>query len=131
MGVTYLLDTHVFLWLLGDPGRVPHGARNDLADPDNRLLVSSVSATEVATKNRLGKLPGVGDLLFGWEQRVASLRAEELALSSRHALLAGSLPWPHRDPFDRLLVAQSVVEDAVLVTADRAVQRSATRILAL
>ena len=129
MGVTYLLDTHVFLWLLGQPDRVPGEVRSRLGDRSNRLLVSSVSAFEVATKHRIGKLPGVGPLLLDWERRVAGLGADELHLSSRHSLLAGSIDWDHRDPFDRLLVAQAIAEDATLVSSDSVVRRKAPRSL--
>lgn len=119
MGVSYLLDTHVFLWLLGSPTLVPEALRADLADPKSTLLVSAVSAMEVATKVRLRKLDA-GHLVATWSARVRDLRAEELPLSTAHALLAGSMTWAHRDPFDRLLVAQAAVENLTLVTSDSA-----------
>ena len=127
MGVSYLLDTHVFLWLLGDPLRVPPHVLEAVRQPRARLLVSAVSAFEVSTKHRIGKLPGVGPLLFDWDRRVAAMKAEELPLLTRHALLAGALEWEHRDPFDRLLVAQAIQEDATLVTSDDVVRRKAPR----
>lgn len=119
MGVKYLLDTHVFLWLLGTPKLVPDALRDDLAHPDNELLVSAVSAMEVATKVRLGKLEPARHLVATWSARVQDLHASELPISTDHALLAGSLEWAHRDPFDRLLVAQGLVENVTLVTSDR------------
>lgn len=115
----FLLDTHVFLWLLGTPELVPDALRNDLASPDNELLVSAVSAMEVATKVRLGKLDAARHLVATWSARVQDLRARELPVSTEHALLAGALEWPHRDPFDRLLVAQGLVENVTLVTSDK------------
>ncbi len=118
MGVRFLLDTHVFLWLLGTPELVPAGVREDLARPDNDLLVSAVSAMEVATKVRLGTLDPARPLIAAWSARVRDLRAVELPVSTEHALLAGSLEWAHRDPFDRLLVAQSLLENVTLVTSD-------------
>lgn len=118
MGVSFLLDTHVFLWLLGTPERVPEALRSDLAQSDNELLVSAVSAMEVATRVRLGKLDSARHLLATWSARMQDLRAQELAVSTEHALLAGSLEWPHRDPFDRLLVAQGLIENVTLVTSD-------------
>lgn len=121
MGVRYLLDTHVLLWLLGDPERVPADVRRDLADPAVALLVSAASALEVATKQRLGKLD-VGDLVDFWGRRVDEIGGTELPVRAEHALLAGRLTWDHRDPFDRLLVAQAVVENATLVTVDAAVR---------
>jgi PIN domain nuclease of toxin-antitoxin system len=118
VGVRFLLDTHVFLWLLGTPERLPDPLRDDLAKPDNELLVSAVSAMEVATKVRLGKFEAGRPLAETWSARVRDLRAGELSISTEHALLAGSLDWAHRDPFDRLLVAQGLLENVTLVTSD-------------
>lgn len=119
MGVSYLLDTHVLLWLLSDHERVPDSVRDRLADPGSELLVSAVSGLEIATKVRIGKLdaPALTATLSG---RVARIGATPLPVSLEHALLAGSMPWPHRDPFDRVLVAQATVETATLVTVDEA-----------
>lgn len=122
MGVTYLLDTHVFLWLQSRPERVEPSVLARLADRSSVLLVSSVSAFEVATKVRSGKL-SVPGLLEAWSRRVRDIDAVELDLTTEHSLLAGSMAWEHRDPFDRLLVAQAIVESAVLVTADAAIRR--------
>lgn len=122
MGVRFLLDTHVFLWLLGTPELVPAEVRKDLASPGNELLVSAVSAMEVATKVRLGKLETARHLVPTWSARVQDLRAQELPVSTEHALLAGSLDWSHRDPFDRLLVAQGLVENVTLVTDDEQIR---------
>lgn len=119
MGVSYLLDTHAFLWLVGDPEQIAEETKGQLALRDNRLLVSAISALEVATKTRTGRLADLG-LVESWSRRVADIGAEELAVTSAHALLAGSMNWEHRDPFDRVLVAQGIVESAVLVTRDRA-----------
>jgi PIN domain nuclease of toxin-antitoxin system len=96
MGVRFLLDTHVFLWLLGTPQLLPDALRDDLADPDAELLVSAVSAMEVATKVRLGTLEPARHLVATWSARVQDLRAGELPLPTEHALLAGSLDWAHR-----------------------------------
>lgn len=118
MGVRFLLDTHVFLWLLGDPDRVPEPIAATLGDRRNTLLVSSVSAMEVATKVRLGKLEAARHLVPTWLKRVSEVGAEELPLTSAHALLAGSMTWEHRDPFDRLLVGQAIIENLTLVSID-------------
>ena len=119
MGVTYLLDTHVVLWLIGEPDRVPAHVRSSVADPSVAVLVSSVCAMEVATKTRIGRLPDVG-LVAAWSRRVRDIGARELPLTTDAALTAGSMDWEHRDPFDRLLAAQAIHESATLVTADRA-----------
>lgn len=121
MGVTYLLDTHVFLWLLGAPDKIPERIRDDLALGENRLLVSAVAAMEVSTKVRLGKFEPGRTLVPTWSGRVRGLAAEELPITTEHALLAGSMAWEHRDPFDRLLVAQAVIENVTLVTNDGAI----------
>lgn len=120
MAVTYLLDTHVFLWLVSAPERVP--ARELLRLPGTRLLVSSVSAMEVATKVRLGKLREGVPLAneSTWYEALCTMRADELPISTRHSLLAGGMDWGHKDPFDRLLAAQAIIEEVPLMTADQA-----------
>lgn len=119
MSTSYLLDTHVLLWLLGDPGRVPVEVRDELADRTNGLYVSAVSAIEVSTKVRVGKLDAPA-LPASFARRVADLGATPLPITLEHGLLAGSMRWEHRDPFDRLLVAQATLEELVLVTVDTA-----------
>lgn len=122
MGVRLLLDTHVLLWLLSTPERVPEDVRTVLGDRDNALLVSAASALEISTKVRIGKLDAP-TLPVTLPRRLEDLGATALGISVEHALLAGSLQWDHRDPFDRLLVAQATVEDATLVTVDTALTR--------
>jgi len=120
--VTYLLDTHVVLWMLGDPDKLSTPAREVVADPQAALTVSSISALEVATKARIGRLPGADHLVATWEERLADLRLDALPVTTPHALLAGSLAWDHRDPFDRLLAAQALHDNLVLVTAHPALR---------
>ena len=122
MSASYLLDTHVLLWLLGDPERVPATVREQLADRDNALWVSAASALEISTKVRIGKLDAPG-LPTSLGRRVADLGAENLPVTLEHGLLAGSLRWDHRDPFDRILVAQATLEELVLVSVDAAITR--------
>ena len=119
MGVTFLLDTHILLWVLSTPDRIPEGPRAQLADRRNLLLVSAVSALEIAAKVRLGKLEG-HSLVHTLPSLVAAMGATVLPVSMEHALLAGSMPWSHRDPFDRLLGAQASAENATLVTVHAA-----------
>ncbi len=116
----FLLDTHVVLWLIGQPDRVPLSVRDALAEPTRPLLVSAISALEVATKVRNGRLhlPGVVE---SWHHRVGDIGATELAVTAEHALLAGTMAWNHRDPFDRTLVSQAIIEGATFVTVDREV----------
>jgi PIN domain nuclease of toxin-antitoxin system len=119
---SYLLDTHVLLWLLGDPDRIPETVRAELADRANALFVSATSALEISTKVRIGRLdaPALPTTL---SRRMADLGATALPVTVEHALLAGSMRWDHRDPFDRLLVAQATLEELVLVTVDTAISR--------
>lgn len=79
-----------------------------------------MTVVEVATKVRLGKLDAAATLVSTWERRVEDIDAELLDLTTAHALHAGSMPWAHRDPFDRLLAAQAIVENVILVTTDAA-----------
>lgn len=116
----FLLDTHVFLWLLGEPERVAPSVRDTLADRRDQILVSAASALEVATKARLGKLDAARPLVAAWSERLRELDADELPITSAHAVLAGTMTWDHRDSFDRLLAAQALMENLVLVTVDGA-----------
>lgn len=124
MGVSYLLDTNALIWL-GAHGRAPRpDLIAELNEPTSSLFVSAVSGFEVSLKHRLGKLPQVRDLVENWSARVAYLGAAELPLRGEHGVRAGALDWAHRDPFDRLLVAQAIVENLTLVSADEAVIRA-------
>jgi PIN domain nuclease of toxin-antitoxin system len=114
-----LLDTQVWLWLQTNPDRVTPTVREMLTDPRHQLLLSAASAWEIAIKFGLGKLP----LPMPPEQYVPSrMDASDtiaLPVSTAHALRVASLPPHHRDPFDRVLVAQAQLERLTLVSADR------------
>lgn len=112
-----LLDTHAMLWLLADADRLTPAAREAIRDTRRRLVVSAASLWEVAIKRSLGKLRAPADL----SRRLAALGPIELLpISSLHAEAVGELPWHHRDPFDRLLVAQAGVEQLGIVSSDAA-----------
>jgi PIN domain nuclease of toxin-antitoxin system len=114
--VKVLLDTHVAVWAATTPERLGP-ARESLADADQRLL-SAVSIWELAIKQRLGKL-SLGSDVGAWSRRVTrELVLDHLPVTADHAAAVEHLPDVHRDPFDRLLVAQAVAEGAVLLTAD-------------
>jgi len=114
----YLLDTHVLIWLACSPERVPLGIRTQLADPQNRRLVSAVTAMEITTKYRLGKLPQGEPFVRDWDRTLDRLMATEIPLTAAQAHAAGSLVWDHRDPFDRMLAAQAIDLCVPLVSGD-------------
>lgn len=114
-----LLDTHVVLWWLADAPELSAGARDAIAERSNVVHVSAVTAWEIVVKRALGKL----EIPDRWEQAIERERFSTLAVTWRHALRVGELPDIHRDPFDRLLVAQALVEDLTLVSRDAILDR--------
>jgi PIN domain nuclease of toxin-antitoxin system len=114
-----LLDTHVVLWWLADAPELGSVAREAIANRANVVHVSAVTAWEITVKRALGKLEMPDD----WEQALAAEPFTQLPITWSHALRVGGLPDLHRDPFDRLLVAQALVEGLVLVSHDAAMAR--------
>ena len=104
MGISYLLDTHVLLWWLFNDRQLDAECRDIISNPNHRIIVSSVSAWEIATKYRIGKLPEAKQIVEEYAQILQKSRFIELEISSIHALRAGSLPIVHRDPFNRMLI---------------------------
>lgn len=113
-----ILDTHALLWWLFDDPHLSEPARQAIADPERRIWVSAASAWEIATKDRLGKLPEAGDVPHRLPHYLRKARFLELPITIEHSLRAGSLPGPHRDPFDRMLIAQSFTTGYLVVTVD-------------
>lgn len=113
-----LLDTHALLWWLLDSPELSATARAAIATPDQRVLVSAASAWELATKFRIGKLPEAEDIVANLPQYLRKQRFEALPISVEHAMAAGQLLGAHRDPFDRMLIAQALIERAAVVTVD-------------
>ena len=114
----FLLDTHTLLWWMFDDPKLSIAARETIAEPDHEILVSAASAWEIATKHRIGKLPEAGDIVQQLPAYLRRARFTELGISVEHALLAGNLPGPHRDPFDRMLMAQATILNMPLITTD-------------
>lgn len=122
-----LLDTHTLIWWLLDIDRLPQTARLAIADPENQVLVSAVSAIEVTTKYRSGKLPFAQKLAKDFEGSVAAERFQTIPITVEHGQLAGLMQIPHKDPFDRLLIAQAQVEQALLVSNETLFDRFGVR----
>ena len=115
-----LLDTHALLWWLAGDVALPPRARTVIGDPDNEVFVSAASAWEIATKHRLGKLPGAGPLAVDFAREVEAQGFLPLPITLVHGQDAGALTLPQRDPFDRMLVAQALAERMVLVSNESA-----------
>jgi len=113
--VRILADTHIVLWWLADDPALPAALRGAVADSRNDVLVSAVSVAEISIKASLGKLEAPDDLV----ETLATEGFETLAFTAEHAATLRHLPWHHRDPFDRMLVAQALSDGLVLATVDR------------
>ena len=122
-----LLDTHALLWWLDGDRRLPPKVRRAFGDWTNDILVSAASAWEITTKARLGKLPGALPVAADVAGSVSSQGFVELEISILHAQWAGNLPGDHRDPFDRMLIAQAQLENVALVTNDEVFDGYAVR----
>ncbi|MGI6797652.1 type II toxin-antitoxin system VapC family toxin [Gordonia sihwensis] len=119
-----LLDTNALLWLAKSPQLVAESARVVLENPANELFVSAASAWEIAIKTRLGRLDGAA-ILSSWKDTLEAMTAQELVMDSGDATLAGQLNWDHRDPFDRMIVAQATRRGLAIATSDRAIREGA------
>jgi len=125
-----LLDTHVLLWAVGDPGKLKHQARTAIVDPANEVLFSAASIWEIAIKSQLRRRDFVADPT---EVADAAVRSgfDELPVRAQHSALTARLPLHHRDPFDRLLIAQTMTEPAHLLTVDATLRRYSELVLVL
>ena len=124
-----LLDTHAFLWAAADPERLARPARAAIEDAGNDVYVSAAVAWEIAVKASLGKVTLPGDPSSWFPARVRSLGFQPLPILPEHALALNALPAHHRDPFDRLLVAQAQLEGLYLVTRDPNIRKYSVQIL--
>lgn len=115
-----LVDTHALLWAIDSPEKLGPEAREVLTAPGQRIFVSTVSLWEIAIKVSLDRL----DLDPAWREIIESglehMHGSWLTIKPAHCGIVATLPWWHRDPFDRMLVAQAISEDLALVTRDRA-----------
>jgi PIN domain nuclease of toxin-antitoxin system len=118
-----LLDTHTFLWWLGGDAALSKRACDAIADATNEIFVSAASAWEIATKHRIGKLPGVAVIVTDLDGAISDQGFHGLPISVRHGQIAGALPGAHRDPFDRMLIAQAMQETLSLVSNEHIFDR--------
>lgn len=122
-----LLDTHTFLWWLSGSERLSVPARHAISDETNEILVSAASAWEITTKHRLGKLLGSDLIAQDVPSGIAGQGFTELGITVQDASRAGSLAAPLRDPFDRMLIAQALIHDLVLVSNETVFDRYGVR----
>lgn len=119
-----LLDTNALLWLVTSPAKISDNAREVLSEPRTDVMVSAASAWEISIKTRLGRLDG-DPLLSAWSDVIADMTATELPIDAGDAILAGRLPWEHKDPFDRVIVAQAARRNLTIATSDTNILRAA------
>ena len=119
-----LLDTNALLWLVSAPEKVSPAAREVLSQPTTEVAVSAASAWEIAIKTRLGRLQG-DPLLSAWSDILADMSATEVPIDGGDAILADRLPWKHRDPFDRVIVAQAARRNLTIATSDTRILQAA------
>ncbi len=122
-----LLDTHAFLWWVINDRRLSQASRQMIADDNNDVLVSAATAWEITTKHRTGKLPEAEPLADNMIESIAREGFEELPVTVAEAARAGALPGPLRDPFDRMLIAQALSLNLVLVSNDPLFDRYGVR----
>lgn len=114
-----LLDKHALLWALDGNPKLSAAAREAIGNPSNELLISAVSGFEITTKYRIGKLPEFAAIAREFPAMLLDLEHSILPITMDHAALAGSLDIAHKDPFDRLLIAQARVERVPIVSNER------------
>jgi PIN domain nuclease of toxin-antitoxin system len=129
MGMSYLIDTHILLWWIFNDPKLNNDCREIISNPDNTIIVSSASAWEIATKFRIGKLPEAKQIVEQYSQILRQEKFSELAIATNHALRAGTLPIAHRDPFDRMIMAQAEIENLPVITYDAAFQTGLIQVI--
>lgn len=116
-----ILDTCSLLWWWAEPEKLSLRCSSLIQDSANAIWISAGSAWEISTKYRIGKFPIGARIISQWEERLSEDGFRKLPISCAHALRAGSLPGNHRDPFDRIIAAQAIMESFCVATPDRAI----------
>ena len=118
----YLLDTHAFLWFVTDDNRLSSKAKSTIQDGDNEVYFSAASAWEMSIKSKLGRLKLVRNLETFIIEQLTANSFGPLAITISHSLYTEKLPQIHKDPFDRIMISQSKVENMVLITRDKEIR---------
>lgn len=118
--VNVLLDTHTLLWLVSTPAELAPAALDILARPETTVWVTAASAWEIATKTRIGRLDGEA-MVAAWPDIIANMSSTELPIDAADVILAGRLHWAHKDPFDRVIVAQALRRNLTIATRDTSI----------
>lgn len=118
--MSFLLDTHAFLWWLTADPRLSQPARSAIENANERRYVSSVTAYEISNKFRIGKLDMAREIIENFELVVAEAGFEKLPVTASHAILAGQMQSAHKDPFDRILAAQARLDSLSIISVDPA-----------
>lgn len=125
----YLFDTHALVWWWTGHDALPAELGSVISDTENVMYVSAASAWEIATKCRTGKWHEAVPVFENFDELLAADGFFDLAVTVDHGLLAGSLPGEHRDPFDRMIAAQAITEDMIVITRDPALATLGCRTL--
>jgi len=125
--VRLLVDTHALIWWLAGSPSLSKIAARAIDDDESTVFVSAASAWEIATKHRIGKLPSVERLVGRMEETLLEKGLNLLPVTVTHGDRAGMLEGPHKDPFDRMLIAQALLEDLVLVSRETLFDRYGVR----
>ena len=122
-----LLDTHTFIWWVSNSKRIPKSTFLEITDEENDIFVSAATAWEIATKHRIGKLREVGGIVADLPDIIKEQGFEELPITVDDGVRAGMFPLYHRDPFDRVLIAQAISRNLALVSGEALFDRYGVR----